>query len=317
MIKTILRGALGFLFLVTATCNVEKDNNPVNVTIPPEKTQPSYGSFNVSLIAPTEISQGYTSILGMVKDGPTPEKIIWDEKTKIGNCRLLVPRIPFCEESCAGGVCVEDDSCQPNPSKIEVGTVTASGLKTKTGETTFSMMSVMKNYQPTAGVTVDFPPCAEGDTVTFTASGTETMPAFTLTAVGISPLEILNDTIKMEDGKPIQLRWVKPAKAGNSTIEVIVDISHHGGIKGLIECKCEDNGFLEIPASLLKELKDLGVAGFPEIEIVRKSVGTSDTAPADLIIESRVTKFIEIPGVISCTGETCPDGKSCKDFMCQ
>ena len=107
--------------------------------------------------------------------------------------------------------------------------------------------------------------------------------------------------------------------AGKSAISVRVDISHHGGIKGAIECEGPDNGSLEIAATLVDKLKALGVSGFPKIDISRKATGTHPDVHVDLTIESTVEKSLTIPGIISCTGDDeCPTGQTCKqDLKCQ
>jgi hypothetical protein len=202
-----------------------------------------------------------------------------------------------------------------------VGTVTVNGIETKDGETTFSLEFFIASYDKPTDISLEYPPFAEGEMVTFTASGTETVPAFTLSASAISPIEVLNETITMEDGQPIHLQWTPPASPDNTTIFVAIDISHHGGTKGVIECDCEDNGSLEIAATLCDQLKARGVSGYPRLEITRKSVGTSEGAPADLVIESGVSLELIIPGLISCPspGDTtgCPPGQTCQaDFKC-
>jgi hypothetical protein len=99
----------------------------------------------------------------------------------------------------------------------------------------------------------------------------------------------------------------------------VINLSYHGGTKGKIECDCEDNGSLVIPASLLDQLKALGISGFPKIEIARRSIGTNAAAHADIVIESKVIKMLKVPGLVSCNGdEECPSGQSCQgDLRCQ
>jgi hypothetical protein len=253
-----------------------------------------------------------------VNDGPTPSPIIWEEKASAGGCKLLVPRVPSCPEPCGGGAaCVEDDSCQPYPSAIAVGTVTVQGLKTKEGATSFSMDPVGGNYQPT-GVLFEYPPFSEGAAVTVTAPGNSTSPAISLTGKGISPLKVSDDSIWLETGKPVTLRWTPPAITGNTVIFVRVDISHHGGTAGVIESECPDNGSLTIPASLVDALKALGYFGFPKIEISRKAVAKDAATNVELVIESKITKYVYIPGLISCNGdEDCPGGQTCENFRCK
>jgi hypothetical protein len=310
-----------FLFIIFFVC----DN--VNSIIPDDSSndnQPAeyrtvFGSILVSLIQPQGNSAGYTSVLGKAFDGPSPDGVIWEEAVRSGNCRLLTPRVPFCNNPCdANTICVEDDKCQAYPSAIDMGTVTVTGLLTRTGDSSFSMDPVNFNYQPTGGVIITYPPFSEGDEVNVIATGASGVPAFTISARGIAPLKLLNDSIVLEEGKPVQLKWTPPAQTGNTTIHVMVDVSHHGGTKGKIECECEDSGSLEISDRLIDGLLALGVSGFPKLEITRKAEGSTDPATVDLVLESKVTKELHIPGLISCNcDEDCPDGQTCQpDLKC-
>jgi hypothetical protein len=201
-----------------------------------------------------------------------------------------------------------------------VGKVTVTGVKLKSAAASFAMTQLFNNYQPGVADSLAYPPFAEGDAVTFSAAGDSALGAFKVTATGIGLLTVLNDTITMADGKPITLKWTAPAKAGASVVAVYVDISHHGGSKGKIECEGPDNGSLVIAANLVDQLKALGVSGYPKIEITRKSTGTNADVKVSLVVESLVSRDLEIPGLISCDGSTavCPDGKTCQpDLQCK
>ncbi|MDB5051940.1 MAG: putative secreted protein [Fibrobacteres bacterium] len=304
------------LFLFVFACT----NDPGDDGKPATGTHATSGSFQVSLVAPTDISQGFTSVLGKVYTGPAPSSLIWEEAAKSGECRLLKPRVPFCEQSCgSGAICVEDNQCRDFPKSVGIGRVSVTGLKTKSGAVSFAMDPVVNSYQPTGGIILDFPPFAEGDAVTFSASGDTGASAFTVSAVGISPLEVLTDSLTLADGKPISLEWTPPKSAGATVISVAVDISHHGGIKGKIECEGPDDGKLEIAAALVDQLKALGVSGYPNIGISRKATSTNAAVHVDLVLESGITKALIIPGLISCEdNDGCPDGQTCqKDLQCK
>ena len=308
---------LGFwglpLFLLAVSCTSDSGNgNP--------STGSSAGSFQVSLVEPTAITPGYTTVLGKVYTGPTPSSIIWKEVGSSGSCRLFTPRAPFCEKGCGSdSTCVEDNKCQVFPKSIGVGKVGVKGLKAKSGATTFSMDPILNSYQQPGTIQLEFPPSAEGDEITFSAAGDTSVPAFTVSAPGISPLVVLADSFTFVAGKPITLEWTPPKNAGASRVSVLVDLSHHGGTKGKIECEGPDNGKLEIPATLANDLKALGISGFPKIEIARKSTGTNAKVHVDLVIQAMLTKALSIPGLISCNDENpCPSGQTCqRDLRCQ
>jgi hypothetical protein len=299
--KTIASGIFALL-VAFGSCNNDDKGNPVNET----PTTQSFGTFQVSLLA----EDGYTSVLGKMYDGPVPSNLAFEEIAAVGCCKLFKRLYPFCEPDCGGlAACVKGDTCQPYPSPVNIGTVSISGLKVNDGKTTFSMDPINSNYMFTS---IDFPPCNEGEAVTLTAAGSSSVSTFTIAVRGISPLTLLNDTIKLLDHQPIDLQWTPPAVTGISTIFVLIDISYHGGTSAKIECECDDNGSLTVPAKLLDSLKTFGISGFPKLEISRQAISTDTAAKAKLVIESKVVKMLQIPGVISCNGDAdCPEGQYC------
>jgi hypothetical protein len=307
-------GALVFL-IVFGSCNKGGNGNPTTIQ-KTKGTKDAYGTFLVKL----DILRGVTNVNGQFFDGPTPSNIIWEIDTVVGNCRLFKKRIPVCNTPCPSkNVCVDDDKCEPSPLKMSVDTVLVNGLKTSNGKTSFSMYPVgsIFAYAPDDGIL--YPPCSEGETVTFIAQGDSIAAPCTLTAKGISPLEVLNDSILVADGQPITLNWTPPSIPGISTIFVTVDISYHAGTKGKIECECPDTGSVTIPAVLLDKLKSLGMSGFPKVDISRLSTATNATGNTKLVIESITTLALTVPGVLSCTkNSNCPNGQTCgSDKRCQ
>jgi hypothetical protein len=280
------------------------------------------GTFNISLIAPTAVEpDGHTLLVGKVYDGPTPSQLIWEPKIEADICRLSTPRVPFCAESCGGSaVCTEDDSCQPYPTAHSVGKVLVTGVKTTSGANTFSMDPVAKTYQPMAGVKLPFPAFTEGDAIRLDAAGGDFSP-FSLTARGVAPLELSEDKLELQPGRAIQLMWSPPGVSGISRIHVKLDISHHGGTKGMIECDTDDRGTLSIADNLVTALLDLGVAGYPTIIVTRHSEGSRRIAPGNvsLTVSSVVEREVKVPGLYSCTGDVeCPAGQKCQsDLSCK
>lgn len=285
------------------------------------------GTFQVRLVAPVPAmngdpgTPGLTAVLGKIYDGPSPSQLIWEEAGKEGACRLLTPRVPFCSTPCGGSaVCVEDETCEPYPTAHSAGSVTAKGIQTEAGTAEFVMKPVANNYQPPADVKLKYPGFAEGDAVRMEAAG-EFYSAFSVESKGIAQLVVLNQTITLEPTKAFTLTWTPPAQAGGSMIHVKVDVSHHGGTKGLIECDTEDTGSLELPAALLTQLLNLGIAGYPTVLTTRMTKGSVTIAQGrvDLVVSSDIEKAVQIPGLTSCTGDTdCPMGQTCQtDLTCK
>jgi len=273
------------------------------------------GAFQVKL---TSGSDAATNIVGKVYDGPIPAATIWEKPQVDGACTLTTPRIPFCEEPCTGGgICVEDDTCQAYPTARGVGTVTVNGVKTSDGQSSFTMTPISNIYQPTASLA--YPPFAEGDSVTVSAAG-DFFPAFNLASKGIAPLVLTSTNLALKSGQALNLTWTKGA-AGNSTIHVKLDISHHGGTKGQIECDTDDSGSVSISAALISKLLSLGVAGFPTVIVTRQAIGatTISAGRVELVVSSMVEQGVSIDGLSSCNkDEQCPSGQTCQsDLSCK
>jgi hypothetical protein len=279
------------------------------------------GQFQISLVAPDTSTgtAGHTTLVGKVNDGATPELVVWETAATEGSCKLLTPRVPFCSTSCGTGACVEDETCKSYPTALSVGTVTAKGLKTAAGATTFTMDPVANNYQPPASVTLAYPAFAEGDAISLDAAG-GTFSAFTLKATGIAELKLLNDSIALAENTAQNLTWTPPSSSA-SKVQVKLDISHHGGTKGKIVCETADSGALTLSASMLTQLIKLGVAGYPTIVVTRVASGTATISAGrvDLVISSEVEKSVTVTGLTSCTKDTeCPDGQKCQtDLTCK
>ena len=277
------------------------------------------GGFVVSLVPATSASASprpaYTSVLGKVYDGAVPAATVWTVVEEGGGCQLLTPRVPFCSAACgSSATCVEGGSCSPNPTAQNVGRVRVEGLGTA-----FDMDPIAGNYQPAAGLALPYPPFAEGGPVRVTAPGGALGP-FSVEARGIAPLGF-EQTVALAADRPLHLAWTPPGQPELSRIEVLVDISHHGGARGKIECAAADTGALEIPASQVSRLIGLGVAGFPTVVVTRVATGSA-AVPAGIIalrLVSAVERAVEIEGLRSCTETSqCPAGKTCRsDLTCQ
>ena len=285
------------------------------------------GRFTVKLTAPTAATPvttakvGSTSVSGKVYDAPQPSGTVWDKVAEAGDCVLLTPRAPFCDPPCSGGVCVEEDQCQANPKAHSVGVLHVIGIETSAGVTEFDIEPVNNSYMNGAADTLPFPGFAEGDELSFTTSGGDYAP-IAATLRGIAPLELNDDEAPtLSSDAPLSIAWTAPQTDAPSRILVKLDISHHGGSKGKIECDAPDSGSLDIDAELVAKLIDLGVAGFPTVIVVRKAATTAPIAPGmvEFTVSMSQERAVKIPGVSSCTDDVdCDDGKTCQtDLTCK
>jgi hypothetical protein len=285
------------------------------------------GTFQVRLAAPTEArgttaaTPGSTSVVGKVYDAAALSEIVWEEAAKDGDCKLATPRVPFCSTPCGGSAaCVENEVCKPYPIAHSAGPVVVKGVQSADGASAFTMSPVVNNYQPPAGVTLLYPPFAEGGEVRIDAGG-DYYAAFGITAKAIAPLVLTSTDVPLSADKALALTWTPPAQAGSSTIRVKLDISHHGGTRGKIECESADDGALEVSATLVGKLLALGVAGFPTVILTRESKGSATIAPGrvELLVSSEVEHAVTIAGVTSCTDTSeCTSGQTCQsDLTCK
>lgn len=278
-------------------------------------TDAAIGTFQVQLVAATDAGAGYTSVVGRVQDGPTPAAIVWELAATDGDCRLLTPRVPFCATPCGGSaVCVENDTCRPYPAAQSVGTVRVTGV----GSTPFDMISVANAYQTPGELTLPNPAFAEGDAIRVAAGGSAWASAFALETRGIAPLALAAGALQLQTGTAFALRWTAPTQTGQRVL-VHLDISHHGGTRGKVECDTADDGELTIGAALVTRLMALGVAGYPTVVVTREALGAA-ALPAgrvELVVSSGVETPVTIPGLRSCTTDSDCDGGTCRaDLTC-
>lgn len=285
------------------------------------------GTFQVRLVAPVEASPGvdpapgFTTVFGKVYDGPTPATLIWEEVERSGECTLLTPRVPFCNTPCGGSAaCVEDDVCQAYPTARSVGLVTVTGLSSTTGPVDLELRPVANNYQNPANVELAYPAFGEGQQIGLSAAG-DLLPSFAVSAFGIQPLTLGDTELRLVGGQALNLSWSVPGDPALARVVVKLDISHHGGTKGKIECDATDDGSLEIPGAMIGQLLALGVAGFPTVIATRRSVASTRIAVGrvDLAISADDERPVIIDGLTSCTEDgDCSGGATCQpDLTCR
>ncbi|HET9956819.1 MAG TPA: hypothetical protein VFQ61_20125 [Polyangiaceae bacterium] len=264
---------------------------------------PLYGGFVVGLEPAADGAPAYTSVLGRFYDGPTPATIPLKEARAQGNCKLLVPFVPFCEPMCdtSSAVCTADNVCTPKPKPIAVGEVQLSGL----GSAPLTLKpGGASAYQPSSSL--PNPPCQPGAEVNLAWNG----PAMRTTC--IAALEVTTPSpIPVKTGSSVKLAWTPPATNANTRVRIAMDLAHHGGKKGEIQCEVDDTGSFEIPEPLITDLVQLGLAGFPTISLDRVSVGKVEALPNVTLVMSSVVTLPVDTGVVSCVSDTECNGKTC------
>lgn len=312
------------LLLLSAACSASDSATPASK---PSEADAGLGpdvlvgTVEVKLVGPDADTHGYSSVFGKIYDKAPVETTVWEEAVSADGCSLLTPRVPFCETPCGSEACVEDDTCQPFPESQSAGTLTVKGLSREDGTSdAFEISPIKANYTTPGAISLAYPPFDEGDEVQIVASGAE-VSGFTLKGKGIARLELTSEgDFPIATGKPLNLSWKPKSSASESRIQLKLDISHHGGSNGKIECDLADTGAFAIPVSLLDELLRLGVAGFPSILVTRSTLSSvlTSVGRVQLKIYENVERAVSVDGLVSCTeDDQCPDAQSCRpDLTC-
>lgn len=297
------RATLCVVLALSSACSSDPASGgpPSNAGGSPASDGALHGGVVVTLQQPAD-GDGYTTAIGRFFDGAQPKILSLAARSEQTGCTLYVPHAPFCSHPCAPAVCTADDVCTEYPAPRGVGTLTVKGIGTPLELQPSSSMIV---YQSPS---LAYPPCAPGAPVTASASGVS------LSADCIAPLKLMGpDPIPIVKDVPLRLSWLPAASGARSRVRVKLDVSHHGGSKGEIDCEVADTGELEIAASLITELLGLGLAGFPTINVNRVVVGTDAANPnVTLVISSDLTRAVDT-GVVSCLDDdACSNGQTCQ-----
>jgi hypothetical protein len=259
------------------------------------------GTLVVSLNPATTDAPGYSTLIGRFFDGPSPDPFPLKLDSMAEGCELLVPLLPFCSEACTPDVCTANDVCTPYPNPLSVGPIAVLGLG---AELSLMPMTTMIVYQSPS---LAYPPCAEGSKVKAFSS------SFNLEAECLTPLELTGpDPLPVKKGAVVHVTWVAPPADSKSRVRIGLDVSHHGGKKGQIDCEVPDTGSFDIPEPLVTKLLGLGLAGYPTINVNRVSLGVDPAHPdVSLLLSAAITRAVDT-GVMSCQDDAeCHDGKTC------
>ncbi|HEX2880929.1 MAG TPA: hypothetical protein VHO25_15460, partial [Polyangiaceae bacterium] len=310
-----------------AACSASKDEpvtsttnsmTPTGNTIPEDPSAPVVGNFAVTLVAATASRNGFTSVLGSVYDAPMPEQLAWEVAAAADDCELRVPSVPFCDPGCSSDSrCAPGDECIAYPTTQDVGTVRITGL----GTDDFEMTATSGAYQPPPAISLPHPPTDEGAAIRLLTTGGAFEP-FEIETTGIAPLALGGpERVPLDGSEPLALQWEPPEDEQAARIQIRLDISHHGGLKGEITCDVSDDGEHEVPAELIEQLIALGTAGFPSFTVTRIASGSVNIPPGrvQLKVLSSTERFFEIPGIVSCnedddcgTDGTCAPNRTCQ-----
>ncbi|MBL9099651.1 MAG: hypothetical protein JNL82_01770 [Myxococcales bacterium] len=262
------------------------------------------GEFKVTL------EDIYSAFSGVVADGVVPITVL-ETVGEEGGCRLLRRNNPVCDPPCQPGTtCDFSGECIVYPANHDVGTVTVTGLVQPV---------VVEPVMPTYDYfdsTLMHPACEPGSAIALTATGGD-YAAFTLYGEGVAAIEPASEMLVMKKGQALALQWA--AGAGAAHVRVDLTIDQHGNTPVKLICVGEDSGSMTVPESLIAQLIDFGISGFPSAQWYRETVDSTALAPGcvEFAVRSHRETLLGVEGHTPCNKpDDCPEGQIC-DILIQ
>jgi hypothetical protein len=208
-----------------------------------------------------------------------------------GGCRFVGPSPALCDPACTGSaVCDVTGTCVEYPTTLPAGTVTLTGstpvieLEPVPG---YGGYYTMQGYPGLFG---------RGDELVLAVEGDAGVAGFTLTTLGVPPIELPTANVTATEHEDMTIAWTAVGDVPGAEVMVHLDNDHHG-IPAYAECVAPASaGSLTIPAAVLDPLilaGETGIGTYIEnawIE-VRRRVSTR-TANGCVAFESHSDDFL-------------------------
>jgi len=249
-----------------------------------------------------------SAIDGKVANGVVPVSVR-ELVASEGGCSLMRKRNPFCDPACgAGFTCNHDGNCIAAPETQDVGVVSIAGLAK---QVEMEPLVPGNNYFDTQ---LPHPVFEPGDIIALTSTN-GTYGELKLFGVGGEDLVAPSETWTIERDVGLAITWAAPTATDSKTrIYVELTIDQHGNSPIAVQCDVEDNGSLTVPVTLINQLLDSGVSGFPNGRIVRHTtdkVNVSDGC-VDFTVSYPRQSTVRVSGHTPCMSTTqCPKGQTC------
>jgi hypothetical protein len=255
------------------------------------------GSFSLRLNPAVEDQPAYDQIIGTNYAWEFPTDVTETVKIKNADCAVYTFGLQFCDPTCASGeeVCIGNNTCRAKPEQVSVGDVTIEGV----GDTTLKLKNANNTYQYVGAIT--YPGFNAGDAIQLSATG-DFYPAFSVEAKGVEPIALTKTSYEMSAKSDLVIEWTPSPANASEPIEVLLNISKHGGSYGYLKCAVADTGKLTIPADQIAALMKLGVSGFPSLLVTRSSIGkaTLEKGVITFDVTSIAKPALNIEGYCSC-----------------
>ncbi len=268
----------------------------------------AYGEFVVEAV------DLFSIVDGQMRNAVVPIEIL-EEMATDGDCRLMRRNIPNCNPACgAGETCDWDGSCVPFPAGQDIGIVTFGGLQQD-----LVIEPVVPGFSYFA-LSLPNPVYLPGDLIELRTFGSQYGDDIELHGVGVDLMDLGGaDQWVLVDGEDLEITWA--AAAGRAEVHMQLNIDQHGQTPVQLFCEFEDDGTGTVPDSLIDQLINFGVSGFPNATLSRRTVDSTPMGDGcmQLRVSSPVTPDVRVDGFIPCLSDMdCPNGQTCDpiSFIC-
>lgn len=257
-----------------------------------------------------EAQRDFAFVDGKASDRVNPSSVP-DEVLTLGGCRLLRRRILSCEPPCSPGqTCDAQSRCVPYPRQQDLGIVTVTGL---VREVVLEPRAPGNNYFDTDLPT---PPYRLGQAIGLRSTA-GALGALELRGWGVEPLQLgAPARLALERGRDLRVSWPPPREAltADTRVELRINIDQHGASPTNLVCELPDTGSATISATLVDALLNLGVSGFPNAALARRTADAARVPGGCVELEVRSPQAIEVRvgGHVPCTTQAqCPPELRC------
>ncbi len=310
--KKMLLPCIGFWVLLASCDSAPRQKDPSYETdparIPQRGACPPETRIGGFLVQRNDV-QGYTVVDGLLREAVTLGQ--WPRvQSESGDCRLLVPRNPFCDPNCRPGEYCDDTGetavCRPMPAGRDAGRVLLRGLSRRLE---LKALSPSYNYSYTQLPSPGFTP---GQVVhLYTAGGF--FGSFELYGVGMDSLGAQPEKVVISRGSEMRLAWT-PGSFDRARVVMEISVDQHGLEPMTLACSFADTGEGVVPAAVVDALLDAGVSGFPVGRLQRRSEDSVilDGGCADFVVSSVRPLQVEVAGHTPCLrDEDCTPPQLC------
>ncbi len=250
----------------------------------------------------------YTVVQGQVADAVVPSTVL-DPIHSDGDCLLLRRSNPFCDPACEPDeVCGLDGECLAFPEPQDLGTVAVDGLVEP-----LSLEPAMPGYNYFS-TSLRHPAMTAAETVRIRTGGGAWTP-FELWGVGVESLALSQDEPwAIARGEPLELVWQPPSQESRADVYLQLTIDQHGTSPVVLECTFVDTGAATIPSTVVDQLLDAGVSGWPSARLARRTADSASVGEGcvDLVVASPREAAVTLVDYIPCDdAHPCPDGLEC------